>query len=95
MTSTSFAAPTSTVWAASLTRKKKPIYNDRIRRGHSKMELLGQLRPSLEGQGHDPEIAGFDRALKQARWTRNRAIGWLAKRSYEEGDRRTDRRHAL
>jgi FkbM family methyltransferase len=50
-------------------------YLDRIRNGHSKLEVLWQLRQSAEGRRHDPGIAGFDRALKRAAWSRKRLIG--------------------
>ena len=53
-------------------------YANRIRRGHSKMEILWQLRRSPEGPSHDPGIAGLDRALRRARWERSRA-GWLVR----------------
>jgi len=57
-------------------------YTDRIRRGHSKMEVLWQLRRSPEGPRHDPGIAGFDRALKMAALRRNSWIGWLFRGLY-------------
>ena len=50
-------------------------YLDRLRDGRSKLEILWQLRRSAEGQRHDPGIAGFDRALKRAAWSRKRLIG--------------------
>lgn len=53
-------------------------YADRVRRGHSKLEILWQLRRSPEARQHDPGIAGFDRALKRAAYCRSRWIGWLA-----------------
>jgi len=69
-------------------------YTDRIRRGHSKMEVLWQLRRSEEGPNHDPGIAGFDRALKKAAWERNRAFGWAVRLfTSGEGDGRSSRRH--
>lgn len=42
-------------------------YLNRLRSGHSKMELLWQLRHSREAASHDPGIAGFDRALRADR----------------------------
>jgi FkbM family methyltransferase len=42
-------------------------YTDRVRRGHSKLDVLWQLRRSPEGPKHDPGIAGLDRALRRAR----------------------------
>lgn len=41
-------------------------YVQRIRAGHSKEEVLWQLRRCPEGRDHDPGIAGLDRALKSA-----------------------------
>ena len=52
-------------------------YTDRIRRGHSPMEVLWELRSSAEARNHDPGIAGLDRALKRGAWRGNRWIGWL------------------
>jgi hypothetical protein len=54
-------------------------YTERIRRGHSKMEILWQLRRSAEGPNHDPGIAGFDRALKLAAWARQPIVGWIVR----------------
>lgn len=45
-------------------------YLDRLRRGHSKLEVLRDLRRSPEGPSHDPGISGLDRALKRVRWRR-------------------------
>lgn len=52
-------------------------YVDRVRQGHSKLEILWQLRRSTEGKKHDPGIAGLDRALKRAAWERKRLVGNL------------------
>jgi hypothetical protein len=54
-------------------------YTGRIRRGHSKMEILWQLRRSAEGPNHDPGIAGFDRALGRAKSERSRLSGLLVR----------------
>lgn len=54
-------------------------YSDRIRRGHSKLEVIGQLRTSPEGPRHDPGIAGLDRALKRSRWERNHLVGAIVR----------------
>jgi FkbM family methyltransferase len=50
-------------------------YAARIRAGHSKLEVLWQLRRSSEGARHDPGIAGLDRALKRAAWCRKPVVG--------------------
>jgi FkbM family methyltransferase len=50
-------------------------YLNRIREGYSKLELIWQLRSSQEGKGHDPGIAGLDRALRRAAWERKLWIG--------------------
>ena len=42
-------------------------YAERLRRGHSKMDVLWQLRQSTEARSHDPGIAGLDRALRRSR----------------------------
>lgn len=47
----------------------------RIRRGHSKLEVLWQLRRSKDALGHDPGIAGLDKALKTAALSRHWLIG--------------------
>ena len=64
-----------------LGRQPDPIgeayYVDRIRRGHSKLEILQQLRRSPEGPKHDPGIAGFDRALKKSVLQRQPLLGWF------------------
>jgi GT2 family glycosyltransferase len=52
-------------------------YTDRIRHGHSPLQVLWELRRSPEGRNHDPGIAGFDRTLKKAAWRANPWIGWL------------------
>jgi hypothetical protein len=70
-------------------------YTDRIRRGHSKMEILWQLRTSAEAARHDPGIAGFDRALRKSRWERGR-MGWLIRFfTRGEGDSAALRRHRM
>ncbi|RST30381.1 FkbM family methyltransferase [Sphingomonas ginkgonis] len=53
-------------------------YTRRIREGYSKLETLWQLRKSAEARSHDPGIAGFDRALRSARWARS-PFGWLVR----------------
>jgi FkbM family methyltransferase len=69
-------------------------YTDRIRRGHSKFEVLWQLRRSAEGPGHDPGIAGLDRALKMAAWQRRPTIGWPLRVCFGgEASDRTSKRH--
>jgi Domain of unknown function (DUF4214) len=54
-------------------------YVERLRRGHSKRQLLWQLRRSTEGRVHDPGIAGLDRALKCADWEQKPIIGALVR----------------
>lgn len=67
-------------------------HTDRIRRGHSKMEVLWQLRRSAEGPSHDPGIAGFDRALRRAAWARTPLAGpLLCHVTKQEGDSRWER----
>jgi hypothetical protein len=71
-------------------------YTDRIRRGHSKMEVLWQLRRSPEGPSHDPGIAGLDRALKRAAWARKPVVGWvLAMVGVGEGEAPSWQRHRV
>jgi FkbM family methyltransferase len=68
-------------------------YSDRIRRGHSKMEVLWQLRRSPEGRKHDSGIAGLDRELRRARRARMHLIGGAFRFfNQEEGDGARDRR---
>ena len=69
-------------------------YTGRIRRGHSKLEVLDQLRRSAEGPQHDPGIAGLDRALKRARWERQFIVGWAVRRvTGGEGNSGSWKRH--
>jgi FkbM family methyltransferase len=70
------------------------FFTYRLRQGHSKLEVLGALRRSPEGAGHDPGIAGLDRKLRRAAWARRRLVGGLV-RWYTglEGDTPTERRH--
>lgn len=51
------------------------FYARRIREGHSKLEILWQLRRSREGKTHDPGIADLDRALRRAAWARTPLVG--------------------
>lgn len=68
-------------------------YSERIRCGHSKMQVLWQLRKSPEGSGHDPGIAGLDRALRRAHRARLPMLGGLFRLlNREEGDSAADRR---
>jgi hypothetical protein len=70
-------------------------YSRRIREGRSKLQVLWQLRTSNEGPRHDPGIAGFDRALKKARWERG-WFGWLIRPfTGGEGDGPSWRRHRI
>lgn len=69
------------------------FYVDRIRNGHSKMEVLWQLRRSSEGRRHDPGIAGLDRALKRAALGRISLLGYLIRPfTHTEADDRASRR---
>ncbi|MFL6725631.1 MAG: FkbM family methyltransferase [Sphingomicrobium sp.] len=69
-------------------------YTDRIRCGHSKMEVLWQLRRSDEARGHDPGIAGLDRALRWAAWGRTRLLGWAVRPfTHTEDDSARSRQH--
>lgn len=66
----------------------------RIRRGHSKLEVLTQLRRSSEGLNHDPGISGLDRALRIARWERNSFLGFAVRAiTRGEGDSASWHRH--
>lgn len=68
-------------------------YAYRIRQGHSKLQVLWQLRKSPEAVRHDPGIAGFDRALKKSRWERS-WLGFLIRPfTGGEGDGPAWRRH--
>jgi FkbM family methyltransferase len=70
-------------------------YTRRIRQGHSKLEVVRQLRRSGEGAQHDPGIAGLDRALKRARWEQG-MLGWLFRPiTRGEGDGSAWRRHRI
>jgi hypothetical protein len=55
------------------------FYTRRIRQGHSKLEMLWQLRQSPEGRAHDPGIAGLDRTLKRAAWGRKPLVGAIVR----------------
>jgi FkbM family methyltransferase len=70
-------------------------YTARIRRGHSKLEILRQLRLSAEGRQHDPGIAGLDRALKRAHWARNAIWGPVYRlvSGTHDDDNRSARQH--
>lgn len=62
-------------------------YLTRIRRGHSKLEVLWQLRRSEDALGHDPGIAGLDKALRNAAMSRHWLIGWAIRLiTRSEGD---------
>jgi hypothetical protein len=68
-------------------------FTNRLRMGDSKYAILWQLRRSEEGAGHDPGIAGLDRALKKEAIRRNRILGWLVRVFVPgEGVSRQDRR---
>jgi len=70
-------------------------YTHRIRQGHSKLEILWQLRKSPEARRHDPGIAGFDRTLRKGRWDRG-WLGWIIRPfSGGEGDSPAWRRHRM
>jgi hypothetical protein len=70
-------------------------YARRMREGRSKLEVLWQLRRSNEARSHDPGIAGFDRALKLARWQRG-SLGWMLRPfTGGEGNSGTWRRHRM
>ena len=72
-------------------------YTNRIREGHSKLELLWQLRSSEEGAQYDPGIAGLDRALRSAAWARHRLFGPFVRlvTSNNEGRRRDNQHRAI
>jgi FkbM family methyltransferase len=68
------------------------FYTDSLRRGHSKLEILWQLRRSKEAHTHDPGIAGFDRALKRAALARRPVLGFFTRLlTGAEGDSGVDR----
>ena len=70
-------------------------YTHRIRQGHSKLQILWQLRRSPEATRHDPGIAGFDRALRKSRLERSR-VGWpMRQLTRGEGDTAAWRRHRM
>jgi len=50
-------------------------YTRRVRSGHSKLDILWEIRRSAEARRHDPGISGFDRALRKAAWSRKPIIG--------------------
>jgi hypothetical protein len=53
------------------------FYLARLDQGVSKLTILYQLRNSQEARGHDPGIAGLDRALKKHRRGTLPIIGWI------------------
>lgn len=61
------------------------FYLSRLDQGFSKLTILRQLRISAEARGHDPGIAGFDRALKKHRRGNLSMIGW-AYRLFSNGE---------
>ena len=67
-------------------------YVGRLRAGHSKPQILQDLRKSAEASRHDPGIAGLDRALRLAALQRIPFLGalfqWLSKQP--DGDSRSD-----
>ncbi len=74
-------------------RDGEAYYAERVRAGHSKLEVLSQLRNSPEALGHDPGIAGLDRALRAARRARMPFLGAIFRAfGNQEGDRAADRR---
>ena len=62
-------------------------YTDRIRRGHSRMSVLSQLRRSDEARSHDPGIRGLDAALAKAARARLPIVGALLPESSIEPQR--------
>lgn len=54
-------------------------YLERLRSGHSKLEILWQLRKSAEGRRRNSKIPGLDRELRKAAWSRKRFIGWFVR----------------
>jgi hypothetical protein len=52
-------------------------YVEQVRQGKARLQVLSELRRSLEGQRHDPGIAGLDRALKRAAFIRLPVVGLL------------------
>lgn len=63
-----------------------------LRRGVIKMQILGQLRRSLEGRAYDPGIAGLDRAIRRHRRRRIPLIGAILRGfGGGEGDMTVDR----
>lgn len=74
------------------------FYSARLDQGVSKLTILRQLRTSQEALGHDPGIAGFDRALKKHRRGNLPLIGWayrLLTRGESESPAARDRRALL
>lgn len=67
-------------------------YLHRLRCGHSKLEILRQLRRSREGRIREIEIVGFDRALRRSAWARKPIVGLFIRLfTGEEGDDRVTR----
>ncbi|HVF38103.1 MAG TPA: FkbM family methyltransferase [Sphingomicrobium sp.] len=54
-------------------------YTERVRQGHSKMDVLWQLRRSDEAWSHDPGIAGLDRALRTAARMKTPVLGRIVR----------------
>lgn len=73
-------------------------YVEQLRQGKARLQILSELRFSAEGQGHDPGIAGLDRALRRAALFRTPGIGRLLalfRRGVELDDRRAREHRAL
>jgi len=75
-------------------REGEAYYLERLRSGHSKLEILWQLRKSAEGRRRNPTIPGLDRELRKAAWSRKPVIGWFIRMlTGGEADDRLRRMH--
>ena len=70
-------------------------YVGRLRAGHSRLQILSELRKSAEAAQHDPGIAGLDGALRLAALQRMPFLGAIFRlfSKYPDGNARSDRSH--
>lgn len=78
-----------------LGREPDPVglgyYVGRLRTGHSKIQILAQLRNSQEGKDYAAELPGLDVAIQRYQRMRNPVIGWLFRwLDSSEGNRAID-----
>ena len=57
-------------------------YLGQLRQGTSKIQILGQLRCSAEGEARECNLPGLDAAIRRYQWAQNPLMGWLVKLFY-------------